>query len=121
MRRGRPVPQARMRPLGVVVPDPLPDDHPQFLQSVEELPIEQLVTQRPIETLAVAVLPGAAWGDEQGLHLQPLQPLAQLRGNELRAVIGSDMFRDATLKHHIGQYLDHLVRADMLDFYPRPE
>ena len=34
-----------MRPLGVVVPDPVPDDHPQFLQPIEELPVEQLIAQ----------------------------------------------------------------------------
>ena len=47
-----------MRPDGVVVPPPLLDDNSRLFEAVEDLPVEQLVTQLAVEALVVAVLPG---------------------------------------------------------------
>ena len=42
----------------VVVPSPLLNDDPGFLQAVEDLPVQELVAEPGIEALAVPVLPG---------------------------------------------------------------
>ncbi len=54
-----------MRPDGVVMATPALDDDLCFAQRVEDLTVEQLVTQSGIEALDVAVLPGAGRLDER--------------------------------------------------------
>jgi len=44
--------------LRVVVPSPLLNDDPGFLQAVEDLSVQELVAEPGIEALAVSVLPG---------------------------------------------------------------
>ena len=48
-----------MWPGGVVVASPLPNDGLGFLQAVEDLPVQKLVTQLAVKAFAVAILPGA--------------------------------------------------------------
>lgn len=49
----------------VVVPPPLLDQDTGFLQRVEDLPVQQLIPQLPVERLDVPVLPRTARLDEQ--------------------------------------------------------
>ena len=49
-----------MRPDGVVVAAPLPNNSLGLLQAVEDLSVQKLVTQLAVEAFAVAILPGAA-------------------------------------------------------------
>ena len=49
-----------MRPYRIVFPAPAPYQDLGLLQGVENLPVEQLVTQLTIEALVVPVLPGTA-------------------------------------------------------------
>jgi len=44
----------------VVLPAPAFDHYPCLLQAVEDLAVEQLVPERAVEALAVAVLPKAS-------------------------------------------------------------
>ena len=44
------------------------DDDPRLGETVEQLPVQQLVAELRVEALAVAVLPGAAGLDEGGLE-----------------------------------------------------
>ncbi len=64
-------------------------------QRVEDLAIEQFVTQAGIEALDVAVLPGTAWLDVGGFRADCADPVLNCCGHELRAVIGSDVTRHA--------------------------
>ena len=52
---------------GVVVVSLLADDDLGFLQTVEDLTVEQLIAQLAVEALAVAILPGASRFDVEGL------------------------------------------------------
>ena len=58
-----------MRPYGVVVAAPLPNDGFGLLQAVEDFSIQKLVTQLAVEAFAVAILPRAA-----GLDVKRLGP-----------------------------------------------
>src|ERR1700680_4427781 len=74
-RRRRPVAERRVRPPRVVL-DPPPFDHDLgLLQRIENLSVQALVPQLPIETLAVPVLPGTPRFDVQRSGSQIPEPL----------------------------------------------
>src|SRR5437879_10092488 len=75
-----------MRPHGVVVTTPAFDDDLRFPQRVEDLAIEQLVTQPGIKTLDEPVLPWTARRDVGGVCSDGTDPLLHRLGNELRAI-----------------------------------
>ena len=50
-----------MRSNRVVVNAPLFDQNACFIEAVEQLTIQELVTKLAIEALAVTILPGTAW------------------------------------------------------------
>jgi len=96
----------------VVVVAPSLDQNDGLLQVVEDLPVQELVTEFAIEGFAVAVLPGAARFDVGGLHPDMAQPLAQLPGHKLRPVIRPDVGRDAASTHQRGKRLQHVPRLE---------
>jgi len=55
---------------------------------------------------------GAAGRDVQRLRAELVQPLAQLHRHHLRAVVRADVLGDSALDHHVGEDVDHVVRAD---------
>jgi hypothetical protein len=84
-----------MGTLVVIVPSPSFDDDPGFAQAVEDLAVEQFVTKLAVEAFAIAVLPWAAWFDEQGLRSDLSKPVSDDPGSHLRAIVGTDVGRDA--------------------------
>src|SRR3982074_2293544 len=80
-----------MRPHRVVVTTPAFNDDLRLPQRVEDLAIEQLVAQPGIKTLDEPVLPRTARRDVGGLCADGADPLLHRLGNELRAIIGTDM------------------------------
>src|ERR1044072_914389 len=95
LRGWRLVAQRGMRAHRVVVPSPALDDDLCLAQRVEDLAIEQLVTQPGIERLDVAVLPRRARGDVGRLGADARDPGLDRLGHELGSVVGSDVTRDA--------------------------
>ena len=75
-----------MRPNGIVVTAPTLDDDLGFPQRVEYLAIEQFIAQAGIETLDVAVLPGAAGFDVGRLRPDCADPVLHPFSDELWAV-----------------------------------
>ena len=67
----------------VVVKSPTVDDPASLCQAEEQLAIQELITQLAVEALHVAVLPGAAWGNEQRLDVGLAEPFAYLLRHEL--------------------------------------
>jgi hypothetical protein len=96
----------------VVVPAPSLDQDLRLAQAVKDLAVEQLVPELAVERLAVAVLPRAARLDEQGPDAEPPQPFADRAGDELGAVVGADVLRQAPRDEQLGQDLEGLVRAE---------
>src|SRR2546421_2951890 len=86
-----PVADRCMWPHRVVVTTPAFDDDLRLSQRVEDLAIKQLVAQPGIKTLDEPVLPRAARCDVGGLCSDGTDPLLHRLGNELRAIIGTNM------------------------------
>jgi hypothetical protein len=74
-----------------------------------EFPVEALVAQAAVEAFDVPVLPGAARFDIERLHATPGQPVAQDAGDELRAIVTTDMLGHATLGHQPFHDLEEIV------------
>ena len=72
-----------MRADGVVVLAPLLNENLGFFQGIEEFAIEQFITHFAIEAFDIAVLPGAARFNEQGLDRQSAQPGSNAPGGKL--------------------------------------
>ena len=63
-----------MRPDRVVVLAPLLNDDLGFLETVEDLPVEQFVAEFSVEAFAIAILPRASGLDVEGLGTDVCQP-----------------------------------------------
>jgi hypothetical protein len=64
-----------MRANVIILPEPRVDNDLGLLGRREPLGIENLVPERPIEALVVAVLPGRARIDPDGLNADTLEPV----------------------------------------------
>lgn len=96
----------------VVLIAPLLNDDPGFRQAVEDFLVEALVTQFAVEGLAIAVLPGAAGLDIERRSAKPGQPVADHLRGHLRTVVGPNVLRDTSGKHHIGHRFDDAKAVD---------
>src|SRR3954465_1180844 len=101
-----------MRANRIVVTAPALDDDLRLAQRVEDLAIEQFVAQTRIEALDKAVLPWAARRDVGGLRADGADPLLHRFGNELRAIVGTDVLGDATQNEQIGKHIDDVDRFE---------
>jgi hypothetical protein len=66
-----------------------------------------------IERLDVAILSGTAPLNEQGPHLQPVQPAAQRLGNELGAVIRTQVDRHSPFTEQLHHGLLHVFMIEL--------
>lgn len=76
-----------MWPDGVVVLPPHLDDDLGFIESVEDLTIEQLVSELAVKGFHVAVFPRAARFDVGGLGTDRGDPRAERHSDELRPIV----------------------------------
>src|SRR6266480_105852 len=91
---------------------PLLDDDGGFLQTVKEFSVETLVAELAVEGFVVAVLPGAARFDVQGLCSWLCEATSYDLCRHLRTVIGPDVLGHTFGKHHVSHGLDD---ADAVD------
>jgi len=80
----------------IVVMPPALDDDLCLVQRVEDLAIQQLISQLRVEALAIAVLPRTAGHDVGRLRAHGGEPVAQVLGDKLRAVIRAYVRWDAS-------------------------
>ena len=71
----------------IVVTSPGLDDDSGLLQRVEDLAVQQLIPELSVERLGVAVLPGRARFDEEGLRADAAEPVPQSGCDELRPIV----------------------------------
>src|SRR5262245_40939857 len=90
--------KAAVRPLRVVLPAPLLDQDLGLPQMGEELGIEALAPERPVETLDAAVLPRLARLDRGRVAVLEQGPDLQRACDELRSVIASQHLRRSVLR-----------------------
>ena len=95
-----------MWPHGIVVTTPALDDDLRLAQRVEDLAVEKLVTQPRIEALDEAVLPRAAACNVGRACADGGDPVLHGFGQELGAVVGSDVLGDAAQDEQVRQRID---------------
>lgn len=95
-----------MRALRVVVLTPALDHDLRLSQAVEDLAVEQLVSQLRVEALTVTVLPRRTRLDVGSLGADGGDPLPHGFGDELRTIVGSDMVWHASQNELIRQHVD---------------
>lgn len=83
-----------MWPDCVVFPPIFLGKNSSFEDRVEDLSVEQFISQFPIEGLNVPILPWTSGLDVECLHAQSIQPAADDLCRELRSVVRSQMIRD---------------------------
>ena len=75
-----------VRPDCVVMSPPSLDQDPGLGERVEDLAIEQFIAQRPVEALAVSILPWRSGGDVERLHADLRQPFLHRRRDKFWAL-----------------------------------
>src|SRR5690606_2644038 len=78
-----------------------------------DLTVEQFVAELRVEALAVAVLPRASRFDERCLCADGYDPLPYSLGDELRAVVGTDMAGHTTQDEQVRQGVDDVGRVEL--------
>ena len=76
-----------MGTMSVVMPSPPLDQDRGFLEGVEDLHVQQLVSELAVETFAVAIFPGTAGLDEQRADIEPFQPVPNSMSAKLWPII----------------------------------
>src|SRR5262247_1691147 len=97
-----------MGPDRIVMAPPAFDDDLSFVEGVEDLAIEQLITQASVEALDVAVLPRTAPLDIGNLGADSGDPSLDSLGDELRSVVGPDVTGNAAQDEQIGENVDDI-------------
>src|SRR3546814_5184645 len=90
------------------------DQDPGLGERVEDLAIEQFIAQRPVEALAVSILPWRSGGDVERLHADLRQPFLHRRRDKFRAIVGPDM-RGRRSEEHTSE-LQSLMRISYAVF-----
>ena len=85
-----------------VIASPPPfDDDLGFFQRAEDFAVEQFVTKRRVEALTIALLPRAARHDIGGSGTNGCNPFAQILGDELGAIVGTNVAWDASQNEQV--------------------
>jgi hypothetical protein len=79
-----------VRPERVVEHAPSLDDDLGFSECVEQLTVEQFVSEFAVERLAVAVLSGAAGRDIERPRTEACQPATQIPGDHLGTIVHTE-------------------------------
>lgn len=97
-----------MGPDGVVVLTPLLDEYLGLLEGGEDLPVEQFIPEAGIEAFDIPVLPRRSRCDVGGLGTNGSDPVSNDPGDELGAVIRSDILWRSAQDEQIRQSIHHI-------------
>ncbi len=97
-----------MWPKDVVEAPPALDHDAGLGERVEDVAIEELVTEAGVEALDVSILPWAPRFDVGSLCADGCDPVLNRLRNELRAIIGSYVLRHAPEDEEVGQDVDDI-------------
>jgi len=92
------------------MPAPALDDDLRLAQRIEDLAVEKFVAQASIEALDEAVLPWAGGSDVGRLCPDGADPILHGFGDELGAVVGTDVLGNAAPDEQIRQRVDDVDR-----------
>src|SRR6478735_7834826 len=79
-----------------------------LLQCVEDLAVQQLVAQLSVEAFAIAIFPRASRLDVGGLGSDSGDPFSESKGDELGAIIWTNVCGNAARYEQIAERLDHV-------------
>ena len=82
-------------------------------QRGEDLPVQQVIPELPVEGLAIAVLPGASGLDEQGADVEPGEPCPAALRTELGAVVGAQVGRTAPGDEQVREGCQDVIRRPL--------
>jgi hypothetical protein len=74
-----------MRSPFVVSSSPVLGDYLRLQERLEDLSVQQLIPEPPVERLHVSILPTASHFNTQRLDANPFQPIPHRSGNRIRA------------------------------------
>ena len=103
--------QGTVRANLVVGAPPAFDEHFGFPTRLEDLAIEQFVSQLAVETLDIAIFPRTSRFDEQRLDTHPSEPFSDRPGRTLRSVIGPEVLRCPMMNEKRGQPMQDVIRS----------
>ena len=89
------------------------DENLGLFQGIEYLPIQEIIPQARVEVLNVTVLPRGTGFDESSPGSDRGYPLPHNLGDELWAVVGPDLGRDATQDEQVRQNIDNVSRGTL--------
>ena len=101
-----------MGTMSVVMPSPLLDQDRRFLQGIEDLHVQQLVSELAVETFAVTVLPRAAGLDEQRADVQPFQPVSYRMSAKFGPVVRSNMVGWTMGDEQLSEQPQHVIAVE---------
>jgi hypothetical protein len=88
---GRAVAERAMWAVAIVVIPPAPDEDLSFFEGGEDLAVKEFVPEFAVKRLDVAVLPGAARFDKEGVDLQVFKPTLDSLSAELGTVVTTNV------------------------------
>jgi hypothetical protein len=109
LRCGRAVAQRTVGSMGVVVESPPFDQDLCLKQGVEDLAVQELISELAVERLDVAVFPGRARLDEEGVDADASKPFTHRCRREFRAVVGADVGGHAAHDKEPRQAVEHVI------------
>jgi len=95
--------------VSVIVLSPLFDQDRSLFQGIENLHVQELVSELAVETFAVTVLPRTAGFDEQRVDVEPFELVPDGMGAELRTVIRSDVVGWTMGDEQLGEQRQHVI------------
>ena len=102
-----------MGPDGVVVLTPLLDEYLGLLEGGEDLPVEQFIPEAGIEAFDIPVLPRRSRCDVSSLGANGSDPVPNDTGDELGAVIRSDILWRSAQDEQIRQSIHHISGVEL--------
>ena len=84
-----------------------------LLQCVEDFSVEQFIAQFAVEALAIAVLPRTSGFDVSRPGSDGRYPLAKSQGDELRAIVGANVRRNAPRDKQVAERFNDIGRLEL--------
>jgi len=97
---------------GIILLAPPFYEHLRLFEGVEDLPIEQFISEFAVEAFAVAVFPRASWFDVQSSYSCSFKPFTYSLSGKFRSVIRPDMLRWTVGHEEIREAIQYVIRIE---------
>ena len=80
------------------------DQYLYLLQAVGDLPVQEFISERPIEAFIIAIFLGSPWLNVERLHVDPAQPVSGRLSCKLGTIVRPDGLRGSSLREKLRQH-----------------